>query len=147
MASTPQQSTLARMKIFVSMKVPRADVELASVISVLDSTIRTAGHTPFIATEEIAKAGMTSPQEFMPFVRRELATCDLFIVIYHPELRGGLIEVGIAYERRIPIWLCHKPEEKVSSSMLGCADVVLTYNDVADLKEKVQNKLASLRTK
>lgn len=129
------------MKIFVSMKVPRADVELASVISTLDSTIRTAGHTPFIATQEIADTGLTSPQEFMPFVRDALATCNLCIVIYHSELRGGLIEVGIAYERGLPIWLCHKPDEKVSSSMRGCADMVLTYNDVNDLKEKVQDKL------
>ena len=125
------------MKIFVSMKVPRADVELASLISALDSAIRTAGHTPFIATQEIAKAGMTSPQEFMPFVREHLATCDLFIVVYHPELRGGLIEVGIAYERGIPIWLCRKPDEKISSSMLGCADMVLTYNDADELERKI----------
>ncbi len=130
------------MKIFVSMKVPRADVELASLISAMDSAIRTTGHTPFIATDEIAKAGMTSPQKFMPFVREELSTCDLFIVIYHPELRGGLIEVGIAYERRIPIWLCHKPDEKISSSMRGCADVVLTYNDVTDLQSKIIRQLS-----
>lgn len=129
------------MKIFVSMKVPRADVELASVISTLDSTIRTAGHEPFIATQEIANAGITSPQAFMPFVREHLATCDLCIVIYHPELRGGLIEVGIAYQRRIPIWLCHKSDENVSSSMLGCADMVLTYNDVNKLAEKLKREL------
>ena len=141
LASSLQQSTLARMKIFVSMKVPRADVELASIISTLDSTIRTTGHTPFIAPIEIEKAGITSPQAFMPFVRQHLATCDLCIVIYHPELRGGLIEVGIAYERRIPIWLCHKPNEKVSSSMLGCADVVLTYNDVSELSRKLKREL------
>lgn len=147
LAGIAEQSTLYAMKIFVSMKVPRADVELASVISAMDSAIRTTGHTPFIATDEIAKAGLTSPQAFMPFVREHLANSDICIVIYHPELRGGLIEVGIAYERRIPIWLCHKPDEKISSSMRGCADVVLTYNDVSDLKEKAQNKLTSLRTK
>ena len=129
------------MKIFVSMKVPRGDVELVSIISAVELAIRTAGHEPFIATDEIAKAGMTSPKEFMPFVRDALATCDLCIVIYHPELRGGLIEAGIAYERRIPIWLCHKPNEKVSSSMLGCADVVLTYNGVNDLQRKVSDQL------
>ena len=77
----------------------------------------------------------------MPFVRQHLATCDLCIVIYHPELRGGLIEAGIAYQRRIPIWLCHKPNEKVSSSMRGCSDLVLTYNDANDLKEKIKEKL------
>ena len=129
------------MKIFVSMKAIRADAELASVASALDSAIRTTGHEPFLATQEIANAGMTSPQEFMPFVRRELATCHLCILVYHPELRGGLIEAGMAYERRIPIWLCHKPNEKVSSSMLGCADVVLTYNDMNNLKAKIIEKL------
>jgi len=77
----------------------------------------------------------------MPFVREHLADADLFIVVYHPELRGGLIEVGIAYERGIPIWLCHKPEEKVSSSMLGCADMVMTYENVDELKEKVSKLL------
>ena len=123
------------------MKAIRADVELASVASALDSAIHTAGHAPFIATQEIAKAGMTSPQEFMPFVRDALATCDLCIVVYHPELRGGLIEAGIAYERRIPIWLCHRPSEKVSSSMLGSSDLVLTYNDMNDLQIKVSDQL------
>ena len=129
------------MKIFVSMKAPRGDVELVSLISALDSAIRTSGHTPFIATQEITNAGMTSPKDFMPFVRQELATSDLCIIGYHPELRGGLIEVGIAYERRIPILLCYKPSEKVSSSMLGCADVELQYNDESELKEKVRERL------
>ena len=129
------------MKIFLSLKVPRGDAELESIITHLADVIRVAGHIPFVATEEISCAGLTAPQEFMPFVREHLADTDLFIVVYHPELRGGLIEVGIAYERCIPIWLCHKAEKKVSSSLLGCADVVIEYNDVDDLKEKVMKML------
>ena len=129
------------------MKVPRGDMELFSVISALDSAIRTTGHMPFVATQEIKKKGMTSPKELMPFVRDALATCDLCIIVCHPELRGGIIEAGIAYERSIPIWVCHKPTEKVSSSMLGCADVVLTYNDVNDLQEKLQVELNRQGTK
>jgi len=125
------------MKIFISLKVPRGDAGLESIITHLTDAIHTAGHTSFIATEEITSAGLTASQGFMPFVRENLADTDLFIVVYHPELRGGLIEVGIAYERRIPIWLCHKADEKVSSSMLGCADMTIEYNDVDDLSEKV----------
>ena len=125
------------MKIFVSLKVPRGDVERESIIKHLGDVIRAAGHIPFVATEEIARAGLTAPQDFMSFVREHLANTDLFIIVYHPELRGGLIEVGIAYERRIPIWLCCKESEKVSSSMLGCADVVIEYNNVDYLSEKV----------
>ena len=129
------------MKIFISQKVPRGDEELRLVSDLLLATVKSAGHQPFLATDEIARAGLTSPKDFMPFVRDHLADTDLFIVIYHPELRGGLIEVGIAYERRIPIWLCHKADEKVSSSMVGCADVVMEYNDLVDLKEKVVENL------
>ncbi len=130
------------MKIFVSLKVPRGDPEREAIIEDLVDSIHTAGHIPFVATEEIARAGLTEPQEFMPFVREHLVDSNLFIVIYHPDLRGGLIEVGIAYERRIPIWLCHKAEKKVSSSMLGCADVVVTYENVNQLKEKISNILS-----
>ena len=129
------------MKIFISQKVPRGDEELRLISDLLLATVKSAGHQPFLATDEIARAGLTSPKDFMPFVRDHLADTDLFIVIYHPELRGGLIEVGIAYERRIPIWLCHKADEKVSSSMVGCADVVMEYNDLVDLKEKVVENL------
>ena len=132
------------MKIFLSLKVPRGDAEREAIINRLVDAIRLAGHNPFVATEEIARAGLTAPQGFMLFVRKHFADTDLFIVVYHPDLRGGLIEVGIAYERRIPIWLCHKENEKVSSSMLGCADVVIEYNDVADLREKVIENLTVL---
>ena len=128
------------MEIFISQKVPRGDEELRLISDPLLATIKSAGHQPFFATDEIARADLTDPKEFMPFVRKHLADTDLFIVIYHPELRGGLIEAGIAYERRIPIWLCHKKGEKVSSSMLGCADIVITYNDVDDLKEKIKQR-------
>ena len=129
------------MKIFLSLKVPRGDVEREAIISHLRDAIHTAGHIPFVATDEIVRAGLTAPQDFMPFVRENLADTDLFIIVYHPELRGGLIEVGIAYERRIPIWLCLKADEKVSSSMLGCADVIIEYNDVIDLREKISTLL------
>ncbi|MCP4142013.1 MAG: hypothetical protein GY755_17335 [Chloroflexi bacterium] len=125
------------MKIFISLKVPRGDAERERLVDELPATLKKAGHNPFVATEEISRAKLTSPKDFMPFVRENLKDTDLFIVIYHPELRGGLIETGIAYEREIPIWLCHKPDEKVSSSLFGCADRTLTYNDVNELKVKI----------
>jgi len=128
---------LAKMKIFLSLKVPRGDTERETIITHLRDAISTVGHTPFIAIQEIARAGLTAPQDFMPFVREHLADTDLLIVVYHPELRGGLIEVGMAYERRIPIWLCHKPNEKVSSSMLGCANMVIQYDNSVDLQGKI----------
>ena len=131
------------MKIFLSLKVPRGDAERETIITHFSEAIRSRGHSPFIATTEIANAGLTKPKDFMPFVRENLADTDLFIVVYHPELRGGLIEVGIAYQRGIPIWLCHKADERNSSSMQGCYDLSFQYEDAADLKEKILFQLQS----
>ncbi|MBT3189980.1 MAG: hypothetical protein HN736_00020 [Anaerolineae bacterium] len=133
------------MKIFLSLKVPRGDEELEAIILQFEDAIRTAGHIPFVATEEIAHAGLTDPKDFMPFVRDELTDCDLMIVVYHPELRGGLIEVGMAYERHTPIWLCHKEGKKISSSMLGCADEIFRYAGVDDLREKILTALSAIK--
>ena len=130
------------MKIFLSLKVPRGDAKIESIILHLKNVIRSAGHIPFVATDEIARAGLTNPAEFMPFVRTHLAEMDLFLLVYHPELRGGLIEAGIAYEREIPIWVCHQVGEKVSSSLLGCAEETIEYKNVRGLGEKVLKMLA-----
>jgi len=130
------------MKIFLSLKVPRGDAERKSIITALKSVIHAAGHIPFVATEEITRAGLTNPAEFMPFVRTHLADTDLFVLVYHPELRGGLIEAGIAYERKTPIWVCHKVGEKVSSSLLGCAEKIIEYNEIEILGEKILTALS-----
>ncbi len=130
------------MKIFLSLKVPRGNAEREAIVFQLEDAIRATGHIPFVAVDKIVDAGLTAPKDFMPFVRDELADCDLMIVVYHPKLRGGLIEVGIAYEREIPIWLCHKAEEKVSSSMMGCADEIFKYVGVDDLSEKILARLS-----
>jgi len=37
--------------------------------------------------------------------------------------------------------MCHKPGERVSSSMRGCADVAIEYDDPDDLQEKIQARL------
>ena len=123
------------------MKVPRADVKLRQAADMLAEVISSAGHEPFLATDEIAGRGLTNPQDFMPFVREHIQTADLVILLHHPELRGGLIEAGIAYAQTIPIWLCHRPGEHVSSSMRGCADETFEYKRLDDLQKKLSSRL------
>jgi hypothetical protein len=79
----------------------------------------------------------------MPFVRGHLLSCKLLLILYHPELRGGLIELGIAFAYGIPIWLTHHRGETVSSSALGCANRVLEYETLEDLKQMTLNMLSS----
>lgn len=123
------------------MKVPCADAELRLAADLLAATIKSAGHQPFVAADEIAKHGLSNPQDFMPFARQNLLESDLVIVLYHPELRGGLIEAGVAYAQGIPIWLCHRADERVSSSMRGCADVTIELESFDDLQKEINEKL------
>jgi hypothetical protein len=132
------------MKIFIGMKAPRTDKELRLAADLLPVTVKSAGHDPFLATDEIAQHELSSPQDFMPFVRDRLRLADLVIVLNHPELRGGLIEAGMAYAWDIPIWLCHKPGERVSSSMRGCAEVTIEYETLNDLQDKLSSQLKEL---
>jgi len=129
------------MKIFIGMKVPRTDNELRLVADLLVATVELTGHSPFLATEEIARQNLTDPSAFMPFVREHLRRANLVIILNHPELRGGLIEAGMAYAWDIPIWLCHKPGERVSSSMRGCAYVTIEYTSLEDLRDKLSGQL------
>ncbi len=73
----------------------------------------------------------------MPFARQNLLDSELLIVLYQPELRGGLIEAGMAYAQEIPIWLCHETGERVSSSMRGCTDVTIEYESLDELQMKL----------
>jgi len=132
------------MKVFIGMKVPRADKELRLAADLLPATVKATGHQPFLATDEIASRGLTDPKDFMPFVREHLRNADLVIILNHPDLRGGLIEAGMAYAWDIPIWLCHKPGERVSSSVRGCADVAIEYATLDDLRDKLSGRLKEM---
>jgi len=125
------------MKIFVGMKVPRTNKELRLAADMLAATVKSTGHQPFVATDEIAHHGLTDPKDFMPFVREHIYDADLLILLNHPDLRGGLIEAGMAYAWDIPIWLCHQPGERVSSSLRGCADETIEYATLDDLQHKL----------
>jgi hypothetical protein len=129
------------MKIFLSLKAPSGDDDRRAASLALAQAVESAGHTPLAAWQEIERRGL-SPQEFMPFVREALRACNLLLVVNHPELRGGLIELGIAYAYGIPIWLAHRPTERVSSSALGCASRVLIYQSLDDLKRQLSQILS-----
>lgn len=125
------------MKIFIVIRVPRDDPRREELAALAERTTRLAGHMPFVAYQEIIRAGISQPREFMPFVRREIAGAQLMLILYDSELRGGLIEAGIAYAFGVPIWLAHQAGGKVSSSALGCASRVIAYRDPDDLQEQL----------
>ena len=48
--------------------------------------------------------------------------------------RGGLIEEGIAYAAGVPIWLLHCRGQRVSTSALACAERVIEYENLDDIR-------------
>jgi hypothetical protein len=63
----------------------------------------------------------------MHYIRQELETSDPLLLIYHPDLRGGLIEQGIAYALGLPIWLAHPAGLKISTTARECATHIIAY--------------------
>jgi nucleoside 2-deoxyribosyltransferase len=133
--------SFSEMKIFLVVKVPRGDTELERLADIVAEVAHQSGHEPFVATYEISNQGLTDPKAFMPFARQHVESSDLMIVLYHPELRGGLVELGIAYANNIPVWLCCKTGEKISSSARGCAGLILEYRSPNELRMKLATNL------
>ena len=129
------------MKIFVAIRQPRHDLTAGTLTNCITSVIQSLGHMAFIAYSEIIQRNLT-PRQFMPYVRHEISTSDLVIVVYSANLRGGLIELGIAYALDIPIWLAVPAGEYVSSSALACAAQVVEYATEQDLEAKLHHLIA-----
>jgi hypothetical protein len=91
------------VKIFIVVKVPCGDSHLETLADLVAVVVHQAGHEPFVNTYEIARSGLSDPKDFMPIVRQQAESSALMIVLYHPELRGGLIEMGITYAHGIPV--------------------------------------------
>jgi nucleoside 2-deoxyribosyltransferase len=130
------------MKVFIAVRVPRSTPEPGVVIHAVIQAVKVGGHTPFLAYLEIARRGL-SPEEFMPYVRQEISTSDLIIVVYSADLRGGLIELGIAYGLGKPVWLAARSGEPVSSSALASASQVFEYTTAQELKTKLQQSFVN----
>lgn len=126
--------------IFVCLKYSHPNVD--HLAHTLSEVILAAGHQPVIAYQEITERGFTTGQLWMPFVRDLLHEADLLVVVHDPQLRGGLIEVGIAYALDVPVWLLHQQAETVSHSLLGCAEQILVYEQWADIGPLLARALA-----
>ena len=121
------------MKFFIAMRVPRGDPSAELLASAVAEVLNSTGNTPFIAYQEIARRGL-SPEQFMPYVRGEISTSNIVLVVYSPDLRGGLIELGIAYALGVPVWMAVHKGERVSSSARACASKIIEYTTVQELE-------------
>lgn len=129
------------MRVFIALKVPRGNTERLRLSWVLAAEARRAGHTPFVGWQEIVRRRLVSPNVFMPFIRQNIRLSGLFWLAYHPELRGGLIEAGMAYAFGVPVWLLYPAGQEVSSSALGCANRLIAYTNLDDLADQLRQAL------
>ena len=102
------------------------------------------GHRTLLAPLEIARHKL-SVHERMRWVKQQLEHTAWLVVLEHPQLRGGLIELGIAHALGVPSVVCHHPGARVSSSALGCALAVLTHHDSLDLAQQLRQVFNTAR--
>ncbi|MDH5506303.1 MAG: hypothetical protein OEZ02_03705 [Anaerolineae bacterium] len=116
---------------------------MTALAELLTGKCKQAGHIPCLAYAEIARAGMTGGEQWMPWVREQVRGTDLVLLAYTAELRGGLIEAGIAYAAGVPVWLLARSGERVSNSARGCAQRVIAYESLEALGEVLEEVLMS----
>lgn len=131
------------MKVFIAIRLPRPGDGRLELVEVAAQAVAACGHQPFISYLEIINHGLSEPARFMPFVRTHIQSSDLVIVLYDPELRGGLVELGIAYALDVPIWLCYSRGSRVSTSAQGCAARQLIYASPEDLADQLARLLTA----
>jgi hypothetical protein len=131
------------MKIFVTIKPPREDNSLQTLAAQIETEIKTAGFIPFIASKELEKHGLTPG--FMRFIEAHIRQSGLMLILYHHELRGGLIEEGMAYALGIPIWLAYHTDMKVSTTARECAATRIEYSSHKNLVSRLQQELTAFK--
>ena len=133
-----------QMKVFSATKVPRRDPQRLKLARLAGEVTRQAGHQPFLAYQEILERGLSEARDFMPFVRQHIRQAGLVVLLYDLQLRGGLIEAGIAYADGVPLWLFYQAGCRVSSSALGCAERALSYTDLDDFAGQLSACFATM---
>lgn len=67
----------------------------------------------------------------------DLEACDLLVVEMTKKAVGVGIEVGYAVARNLPIIYLKKSTAKYSTTTGGCSDYFIDYQDIAELKIKL----------
>ncbi|WP_044210056.1 nucleoside 2-deoxyribosyltransferase [Flammeovirga sp. OC4] len=76
-------------------------------------------------------------KEMMATAFQEIDSSDVFIAELTTKAIGVGIEVGYAFAKGIPVIYIRKKGSDYSTTVSGCADQVLVYEDVTDLKDKL----------
>ncbi len=121
------------MRVFLVARYSRGDDEAEELADILETATQEAGHTPFVGWREIRKRQLSTGREWMPFIKRLLSTCDQLVLVYEEALRGGFVELGMAYAQSLPIWVFAKPEQSISNSVRGCAEKIMLYESLDEL--------------
>jgi hypothetical protein len=118
------------MKVFLVIGYKRTTGGSEELADSLVTVTQLADHTPCVGWREIRKRHFSTGREWMPFIKTLLSTCDLLILLYEDSLRGGFVELGIAYAQSLPIWVLSRPGQSISHSVQGCAEKIILYESL-----------------
>jgi hypothetical protein len=134
------------MKVFLVVKYSCGNDELAELADTLVTVSQEAGHTPFVGWREIRKRHLSAGRDWMPYIKRLLSTCDLLILVDEESLRGGFVELGMAYAQSLPIWVLCRPGQSISNSVQGCAEKIIRYESFDELSHHLLEAYLQYKT-
>lgn len=134
------------MRVFLVARYSRGNDEAEELADTLVAATQAAGHTPFVGWREIRERNLSTGREWMPFIKTLLSTCDLLVLVYEEALRGGFVELGMAYAQALPIWVCSKPGQTISNSVRGCAEKIILYESLDELSRRLLEEYRLYKT-
>lgn len=135
---------MMKMRLFVTARF-RSDENKADIESLCE-IVREAGFDDFCFIRDVEKYRrdvFSSAHELMARAREELLKCDALLIDLSDNPGGGrVIEVGIAFGRDKPVIIIAKRGTKVSVPMSGIAALVIEYEDIVDIRDRLKEFIA-----
>lgn len=133
------------MKIYIAARFKGA--ENKPEIESLCAAVRASGLEDFCFIRDVENYEKTfdNPQELWARTLQEMNACDAFLIDVSDRPTGGrVIEAGIAYAQKQPIFVLVKSGVDYKEIYDGIATLVITYDDYSDIIEPLKNYLQKL---
>ena len=127
------------MKVFItaSFKGKRNKKEIEKLCMI----VKKAGFEDFCFIKDVENYQkiFNNPKELMNKAKEKIKKCDVLLFDATKKSTGKAIEVGIAFSYNKKIIVMKKEGTTIKDTLLGVADIVITYNTFKDIQNSLNN--------
>ncbi|NTU98497.1 hypothetical protein HGA64_00605 [Candidatus Falkowbacteria bacterium] len=130
------------MRIFITATFKNG--ENRAEIEHLCDLVRQAGFDDFCFIRDVENYQkiFDKPRELMERAKQEIESCDALLIDLTEKSTGRAIEAGIAFALGKKVIVLVKSGSVLKDTAKGIADLVVEYDDMADIPSKLKNVLS-----